>query len=177
MAIATGRRIPDRYGEHDLAALIGLYESNYVRLTQLAPELDSLEGTVVSSVAGALDLYLTVEERFKYTTTISLTYRFEGYEEFEWLLEPNARICVYHDVRAAELLGHSRRRRLRRYSAWQRDRMPLLERKWEMNRFLFKWLRFCAYQGHLFLNCTASPGLLDEPAADRRSGRRRKSLE
>jgi len=46
----------------DLAALIELYESNYVRLMRLAPELESMEGTVVSRVAGALDLYLEIEK-------------------------------------------------------------------------------------------------------------------
>ena len=61
-----------------LASLIDLYESNYYRLLRLVPELGSLEGTVVSRVAGALDLYLTVHERQRYTTTFSLTYRFGG---------------------------------------------------------------------------------------------------
>jgi uncharacterized protein YqiB (DUF1249 family) len=32
--------------------------------------------------------------------------------------------------------------------------MPELEHRWEMNRFLYKWLRFCSNQGHIFLNCT-----------------------
>ena len=49
----------------DLPALIELYESNFVRVMRLAPELENMDGSVVSRVAGALDLYLTVEERFK----------------------------------------------------------------------------------------------------------------
>lgn len=135
----------------DLAALIELYESNYVRLMRLAPELEEMDGTALSRVAGALDLYLTVDERFKFTTSVLLTYRFD---DDEVSLEPRARIVVYHDVRSAEVVSHYRRRRDRGLSPWQRGRMPEVERRYRMNRFLNKWLRFCAHQGHLFLQCT-----------------------
>jgi uncharacterized protein len=142
-----------RYRHRDLPALIDLYEGNFLRLMRLLPELNNLEGTLVSRVAGALDLYLTIEERFKYTTTLLLTYRFQ--DESGIALEPNARICVYHDVRAVELVSHCRRKRTRKVHKWLRGRMPELDHRWEMNRFLYKWLRFCSSQGHIFLNCTA----------------------
>jgi len=151
----------------DLAALIELYESNYVRVMRLAPELGQMQGTRISRVAGALDLYLTVEERYRYTTSLLLTYRFD--EDDGIALEPRARIHVYHDVRAAEVVSHYRRRRGRHFLAWRRGHMPEVQRRWTMNRFLnkwlrfcahqghlFLWLRFCAHQGHLFLDCTAS---------------------
>ena len=132
-----------------LASLIDLYESNYYRLLRLVPELRDIEGTVVSRVAGALDLYLTVHEQQRYTTTLTLTYWF-GDE-----LQPNAGIVVYHDVNAAELVSFSRRRQQRNPSrTWRRRRMPDLERKWQTNRFLQRWLGFCHRQGHLFLLVT-----------------------
>ncbi|HSS66536.1 MAG TPA: DUF1249 domain-containing protein [Gammaproteobacteria bacterium] len=149
-----------RFQTHDLAGLISLYESNYLRLLKLAPELEQIKGTVVSRVAGALDLYMSVEERFKYTTTIRLTYRFRDGDEYA--PEPNARVCVYHDVRCVELLGHCRRKRIRGALHWRSGRMAELERRWEMNRFLLKWLRFCSHQGHLFLACTARPAAVLE---------------
>jgi uncharacterized protein YqiB (DUF1249 family) len=147
--------IPERYRHRDLPALINLYEGNYLRVMRLLPELDSLEGTLVSRVAGALDLYLTIEERFKYTTTLLLTYRF--FADTGAAPEPTARICVYHDVRSAELVSHCRRKRTRKVHKWMRGRMPELDHRWEMNRFLYKWLRFCSNQGHIFLSCTARP--------------------
>jgi uncharacterized protein YqiB (DUF1249 family) len=156
-----------RFKHHDIAALIDLYESNFLRLMRLVPDLDVLESTVVSRVADALDLYLCVEERFKYTTTVSLTYRFT--ENDSVILEPNARVCVYHDVRAAELVSHCRRKRPRTVRPWIRGRMPELENRWEMNRFLYKWLKFCTHQGHIFLNCTSHP--VTATNADRRAGR------
>ena len=145
----------ERYRHRNLPALINLYEGNFLRLLRLFPDLDSLEGTLVSRVSGALDLYVTIEERFKYTTTLLLTYRFVN--DGGAALEPNARICIYHDVRAAELVSHCRRRRTRTVHKWLRGRMPELDHRWEMNRFLYKWLRFCSNQGHIFLNCITRP--------------------
>ena len=146
----------ERFQEsRNLADLITLYEANYVRLARLAPELDRFDGPVVSRVGGALDLYLNVAERHTYTTTLDLTYLFQT--PAGPVLEPNARIRVYHDVRAVELLSHCRRRRARRLLPRQRGRMPEVDRKWEMNRFLLRWLKFCTHQGHLFLECTGRP--------------------
>ena len=55
-------------------ALMGLYESNYIRLGWLAGDLRALGGRHVSSVPGDCDLVLTVTERSPYTSTITLTY-------------------------------------------------------------------------------------------------------
>ena len=137
-----------------LAGLIDIYEGNYHRLMRLAPELDAMSGTVVSRVAGALDLYLTVLERSKYTTTVSLTYVFQ--EQGEQVAEPNTRVRVYHDARVVEVLSQSRRRRSRHHSGLKARRKQELDLRWESNRFLQKWLGFCQRQGHLFLRCTTS---------------------
>ena len=156
MLTVARQRTPRFHQARDIAALIDLYESNFLRLMHLAPDLEALQGTAVSRVAGAMNLYLTVLERHPYTTSVNLTYRFNDGTHYS--LEPYARVCVYHDVRAAELISHYRRRRsgkTKRWRPWQRQRMPEVDRKWEMNRFLLKWLRFCTHQGHIFLSCTA----------------------
>ena len=89
-----------RFGARDIAGLIRIYEANYVRLTKLIHELPACEPMMVSRVAGTLDLHLEIIERQPYTTSLKLTYRFPDGDG--WVLEPNARINVYHDVRAAE---------------------------------------------------------------------------
>jgi uncharacterized protein YqiB (DUF1249 family) len=136
---------------HTLGGLIALYESNYIRLTRLVPELHAMEGTTVSRVANALDLYLTVIERSKYTTSLALTYRFQDGDKI--FAEPNARVRVYHDARSVEVVSQIRRRRTNPVRRWRRRQMPELDRKWELNRFLYKWLGFCQRQGHIFLHC------------------------
>ena len=145
----AGRSRHARFGERDLAGLIRIYEANYVRLARLVPDLAASDGVMVSRVAGALDLYLEVIEHQRYTTSLRLTYRFA--DGGGHVPEPDARINAYHDVRAAELVSHCRRRKSRGVRPWIRGRMPELDRKWRMNRFLLKWLRFCTFQGHLFI--------------------------
>ena len=159
MMVRTEQARRARFGTRDISGLIGIYEASYVRLARLIPDLAACDRVMVSRVAGALSLHLEIMERQPYTTSLTLTYRFSDH-----VLEPNARINVYHDVRAAEIVSHCRRRRSRAIRPWTPGRMPELERKWEMNRFLLKWLRFCTFQGHLFL-----PGVtptLDSPPPD-----------
>ena len=147
-------RVP--YGlrrRRDLRSLIELYESNYLRFLRLAPALHRIEEAAISRVAGALDLHLVILERSKYTTTVSLSYHFVDERHFD--AEPNAQIRVYHDVHAVELLSHWRRRHGRGMYRRRSGYMPELNRRWTMNRFLYKWLRFCTHQGHLFLGDTA----------------------
>ena len=140
---------PARFGARDIGGLIRIYEASYVRLTKLAPDLPACNRVMVSRVVGTLDLHLEIIERQPYTTSLVLTYRFPDRDGC--VLEPNARINVYHDVRAAEIVSHSRRRVNRSVHPWTPGRMPEIDRKWRMNRFLVKWLRFCTYQGHIFL--------------------------
>ena len=139
-----------RFGARDISGLIRIYEANYVRLARLIPDPAACDRVMVSRVSGALDLYLERIEHQRYTTSLVLTYRFP--DDDGYVFEPNARINVYHDVRAAEVVSHCRRRKRRSTARpWTPGRMPELDRKWRMNRFLLKWLRFCTFQGHLFI--------------------------
>ena len=156
MTVRTETARPARFGDRDITGLIRIYEASYVRLAKLVPDLPACDGVMVSRVAGALDLHLEIIDRQPYSASLRLTYRFPDHDG--WVLEPNARINVYHDVRAAEVVSHRRRRAHQAAHAWTPGRMPELDRKWRMNRFLLKWLRFCTYQGHIFL-----PGLPSSP--------------
>ena len=149
MTVRTETARRTRFGARDIAGLIRIYEASYVRLEKLIPDLPACDRLMVSRVAGVLDLHLEIVERQPYTSSLVLTYRFP--DRNGCMLEPNARINVYHDVRAAEVVSHSRRRRYHATRPWAPGHMPELDRKWQMNRFLLKWLRFCTYQGHIFL--------------------------
>ena len=138
-----------RFGTRDIAGLIRIYEASYVRIKKLVPDLQACDRVMVSRVAGAQDLHLEIIERQPYTTSLMLTYLFASCDGY--VLEPNARINVYHDVRAVEVVSHCRRRKSQAIRPWTPGRRPELDRKWRMNRFLLKWLRFCTYQGHIFI--------------------------
>lgn len=138
-----------------LSSLMELYDSNYRRLSRLAPELHVMDNSYVSRVAGALDLHLEVLERCRYTTTILLTYRFSSAAGV--LLEPNVKVRLYHDARLAEAMSDARRHRPRISRCWRRGRLTELQKKWDQNRFLQRWLGYCQSQGHLFLRYDESP--------------------
>jgi uncharacterized protein YqiB (DUF1249 family) len=138
-----------------LASLMELYGSNYRRLLRLAPELHEMSSSYLSRVAGALDLHLAVVERFKYTTTVVLTYGFPTDDGM--LLEPNVQVRLYHDARLAEAVRDARRHRARTSRCRRRGPFTELERRWDQNRFLQRWLGYCQRQGHLFLLYNESP--------------------
>jgi len=123
------------------SGLMDLYEQNYLRFRKLVPDL-SIADQMISSVPGHSDLYLSVKLRCKYTTMLSMTYRFE--KSGHYLFEPDLHFKVYHDARVVEVQHLLKRH----YGLVENNR--LMQHKWEMNRFLYKWLGFCLYQGHYF---------------------------
>jgi hypothetical protein len=123
------------------AGLMELYEQNYLRLRNLAPDL-KVADEMISSVPGHQDLYLSITQRCRYTTMLRLTYRFE--DEDDVLFEPDLHLKVYHDARVIEVQQFASRAHGPLYIA------DMIEQKWLMNRFLFKWLGYCLHQCHYF---------------------------
>lgn len=123
------------------AGLMELYEQNYIRLRNIAPDL-SVADEMLSTVPEHQDLYLSITQRCKYTTMMRLTYRFE--EEGNALFEPDLHLKMYHDARVVEVQQMHSRSHGPLYMA------QMIEQKWRMNRFLYKWLGYCLYQGHYF---------------------------
>jgi uncharacterized protein YqiB (DUF1249 family) len=120
-----------------LVALMGIYESNYLRLRQLAGDLRHLPDQSVSVVEQDCQLRLKVVERSPYTSIVWLSYLLPvaaGGATAEQL--PDLTLTLYHDARMAEVgvVGGGADRELRR--CWQRNLM------------LNKWLEYCAERGH-----------------------------
>ena len=135
--VRKGRAVTPR----SFAGLMDLYEQNYIRLRNMAPDL-TVADEMLSTVPGHQDLYLSVTQRCRYTTMLRLTYQFE--ESGKLLFEPDLHLKVYHDARVVEVQQFLSR------SHGPFVLNDLIDRKWRMNRFLYKWLGFCAYQGHYF---------------------------
>lgn len=131
--------------------LMALYESNFLRLFRLMPELDRLDGCYKSRVAGDCDLYLEVLERCRYTLTLALTYRFPS--DTGLLANPDVRVRVYLDGQQAEAMtvgGEDHRHtELRRLARAHRAE---LSARWRRNMILNKWLDYLTEQGHLILD-------------------------
>jgi uncharacterized protein len=122
-------------------------EDAYRSLLRLAPDLRRARGCLHSNPGGAADLYLEVLEQSRYTTLLRLTYAFpRGAGELAPSLDPNARLCAYHDAGQAEVLDlHQTALPIYRHYDY-----PALDAKWRANLFLAKWLSFCARQGYRF---------------------------
>lgn len=139
-------RQPERF-----AALMDLYESNYINIRRLIPQIPKYPAHLVSQIPEGLDLHLQLLERSRYTSEVNLTYRFtQGPIN---TLEPDLRIRIYHDARLAEVLT-AQLRQLPAFDAESLASHPTatshLYRRWKINRFLFKWLNYCLRQGHRF---------------------------
>jgi hypothetical protein len=121
-----------------------LYESNFIRLGWLVPDVKRLRGSLTSRVPGEPALELSVIKQCRYTTTLGMTYLL-GDERL-----PELEIRVYHDARLAEACGttadpsHLRLQRLAANVAREHGR------RWTCNMLLNKWLEYCADNGHCF---------------------------
>ena len=130
--------------------LMAVYESNYLRLLRLIPELDRLDGCFRSRVAGDCDLFVEIIETSRYTVTLSLTYRLATDEGL--LVDPDITVRAYLDGQQAEVLAIGEKERhvaLMRLVAEHREE---LDRRWRFNVVLNKWLEYLSDQGHLILD-------------------------
>ena len=129
-------------------SLMTLYESNFIRLGWLVPDLRRLKGSLRSEVAGEPPLELSVVEQCRYTTALQMT---DVVEEGAGVArEPGLEVRVYHDARLAEACGtgttasHPRLRKLAAQIAVNHGR------RWSCNMLLNKWLEYCVSSGHRF---------------------------
>ena len=124
-------------------ALMGVYESNYLRLAALAGDLARLPDCRTSEVAGDCTLVLSVLERARYTTDLRLTYLLpDGLPPAPPARIPDLGMRLYHDARLLEARSLG-------CAGPERE----LDRCWTRNMMLNKWLEYCAERGH----CLADP--------------------
>jgi uncharacterized protein len=145
-------------------ALMGLYESNYVRMKWLAhppgltrvpglvSDLRTLDGTHRSCVAGDCDLLLSVTERTPYTSTVNLTYLFE--QDAETVQYPDMRVRIYHDAHLAEAQEWAGTHSQHVLKALRIQAERELDQRWARNVMLNKWLEYCVERGHRFSSAT-----------------------
>jgi uncharacterized protein YqiB (DUF1249 family) len=159
-------------------SLMSLYESNYIRLRALVPQLESIASSATSTVSGDCPLHVMIEERSRYTTTLTLTYLFaspdttetqgdeavaflgsaaEGSRDIDIsvpstnvLRDPDLQIRVYHDARLAEVQSCARWHRHEVLESIRSECARALGDRWMRNMMLNKWLDYCVERGHYF---------------------------
>jgi len=131
------------------AGLMEIYEINYINLRRLCGNLRIIEKAVISEIQQGLDLHLAVINRSKYTITIKLTYQFITQDHPHSIDYPDLLVRIYFDAKQAEVLNVSRGSISTLNMSNALCNSQLLE-KWQPNRFLYKWLKYCINQGHTF---------------------------
>ena len=131
------------------AGLMSVYESNYLRLLNVIPELQRLDGCYRSRVAGDCDLHLEILQRERYTLTMSMTYYFRN--ETEVVADPDMLVRVYFDGQLAEAMSLGKDHRHVQFRRLFRAHGDELGRRWTRNLILNKWLEYLLDQGHLIL--------------------------
>jgi uncharacterized protein YqiB (DUF1249 family) len=128
---------------------MALYESNFLRLLHLVPELERLDGCFRSRVAGDCELFVDVLDRSRYTITLALTYYFET--EQGRLADPDMQVRAYLDGRLAEAVSIGSKHRHAELRRLLRAGRRTLDTRWKRNVVLNKWLEYLTDQGHLIL--------------------------
>ncbi len=147
LALASWRARPRTF-----VALMGLYESNYVRMNWLVRGLPTLDGAHRSSVADDCDLLLNVTERTPYTSTVNLTYvlpQATGTVQY-----PDMRVRIYHDAHLAEAQEWASSHGQHVLKALRIQAERELDQRWARNVMLNKWLEYCVERGHRFSSVT-----------------------
>jgi len=129
--------------------LMSLYESNFLRLKLLVPELERLDGCFHSRVAGDCDLFVEILERSRFTVTLLLTYRFEC--ETGNVANPDMVVRAYLDGELAESMSLGESQKRAGSSLFNSSRSGELGARWKRNVILNKWLEYLRDQGHLIL--------------------------
>ena len=132
-----------------LSGLMNLYESNFQRLARLIPGFRLPRDRAESRTEQDGPLYLEVLERCPYTLTLILTYRLAQAGEV-----PRLRVRIYFDAQVAQAM----------------DAEPAaagenIDRQWERNLLLNKWLEFCLHHGHGFVARAGDSALVKDAAA------------
>jgi uncharacterized protein YqiB (DUF1249 family) len=147
-AIITASLTPPK----SFAALMSLYESNYVRLGWIIDDLEALPPPGVelaSQVEDDCPLFLAVQEVSRYTTTMLLTYRFNE-PSGEQVSDPDLSIRIYRDARLAEAMACGGARFHPALTGFDTTSGAELRRRWTRNIMLNKWLEYCADRRHRF---------------------------
>lgn len=129
--------------------LMALYESNFLRLERLIPEIERLDGYYRSGVAGDCDLHVEILDRSRYTVTLSLTYFF--FENNRRIADPDLKVRVYLDGGLAEAMSLSGQHRHAELRRLVREHKRELDKRWRRNMVLNKWLEYLIDSGHLVL--------------------------
>ena len=134
------------YRPGTFTGLMTLYESNYIKLHQLASTMKWPADAILSSSPRDNDLHAEIVRREPYTTTLRLTYWFE--DAGVPAPDPDLVVRVYHDARLVEAVSSGDAHRHMKLRELAKSGSAELDRRWRLNMLLNKWLDYLVEVGH-----------------------------
>lgn len=129
------------------AGLMNLYESNFVRMSRLL-DMHAIPDEATSNLPAEPVLEFRMLERAKFTSIANLTYRFCDDDVVS--TNPDLVLRIYHDANLVEAESCADLPRHPALKMHRVDAATELERRWQRNILLHKWLEFCLESGHRF---------------------------
>ena len=134
--------------------LMTLYESNYLKLQRLlGTQLTELQDRI-SHTERDCDLHLNVLTRDRYTTTLRLTYWFDAHPDdpadSSQVADPDLSLKIYHDASLLEAVSLATFHRHHKLRELAQHHVAELDRRWQRNMMLNKWLDYLLETGHSF---------------------------
>jgi uncharacterized protein YqiB (DUF1249 family) len=135
------------YRPGTFTGLMTLYESNYIKLHNLATGFDWSGDATVSASPRDSDLHATITRREAYTTTLKLTYWFPESDAVV-VADPDLILRIYHDARLVEAVSGRERHCHHKLRELAVSSGAELGRRWRINMMLNKWLDYLFDVGH-----------------------------
>jgi uncharacterized protein YqiB (DUF1249 family) len=145
------------YRPGTFTGLMTIYESNYIKLSQLTKAFDWSSPVLVSVSPVDNDLHVEVVRREPYTTTLRMTYWFSE-PDGTVVPDPDLILRVYHDARLVEAVSGRDRHTHHKLRELAGTSEAELDRRWRINMMLNKWLDYLFDVGHILSKSDSLPG-------------------
>ncbi len=131
-----------------------VYEINYRLLLKLTQGLETLPDEVLLLSDDSHTVTVSVVERCKFTTSITLNHDLKSHDLF--VVNPSVKIRIYHDARLAEVVACQQDSKFFAVYPFILAKVPFQNEKRDVNLFLREWLNHCLAQGYRLKNNSLS---------------------
>ncbi|MCF6235210.1 MAG: DUF1249 domain-containing protein [Gammaproteobacteria bacterium] len=139
-------RLDDRVRVRRFYSWARVYEINHRLLLKLIPELKELPDEIFLLDGGSCTVAVSVVERCKFTTSITLSHDLKSHDLF--VINPSVKIRIYHDARLAEVVACQQDSKFFAVYPFILAKVPFQNEKRDVNLFLREWLNHCLAQGY-----------------------------
>lgn len=130
----------------DLAGQQAECEANFYRLLKLLPNIEQCDDFKFEIGAGPIAGTMTVNiiDRAPYTLTLKIS---QIEKNNTWAKAPTLTVCMYKDVKLAEVIACQNHKRLSPRYEYPNPDMYHCNEKDQLNQFLREWLTLCQSHG------------------------------